>query len=113
MEAVAAANTLHAIAEQAMHLSPAERAELSELLLERVHSPAEPIPALHADWHAEIERRIAEIDAGKVKFVSADDAMRSSRAQVLRQLAADVRKLSTGRPQTPSEDLLREGRDKR
>jgi plasmid stability protein len=31
----------------------------------------------------------------------------------LRRLAADIRALSVGRPQTPSEDLLREGRGDR
>lgn len=37
---------------------------------------------------------------------------RSSRSE-LRKLAADIRALSRGRKQTPSEDLLREGRDQR
>lgn len=31
----------------------------------------------------------------------------------LRTLAAEIRALSAGRPQTPSEDLLRESRDER
>lgn len=31
----------------------------------------------------------------------------------LRKIAADIRRLSAGRPQTPSEDLLREARDER
>jgi antitoxin FitA len=31
----------------------------------------------------------------------------------LRQLALEIRALSAGRPQTPSEELLREGRDER
>lgn len=31
----------------------------------------------------------------------------------LKKLAADIRALSVGRRQTPSEDLLREGRDER
>ena len=37
---------------------------------------------------------------------------RSSRAD-LKKLAADIRALSRGRPQTASEDLLRESRDQR
>jgi len=37
---------------------------------------------------------------------------RSSRAE-LKKLAADIRALSAGRRQTPSEDLLRESRDQR
>ena len=37
---------------------------------------------------------------------------RSSRAD-LKKLAADIRGLSAGRRQTPSEDLLREGREQR
>lgn len=36
----------------------------------------------------------------------------ASRAQ-LKKLAADIRALSVGRQQTPSEDLLREGRGER
>jgi plasmid stability protein len=31
----------------------------------------------------------------------------------LKKLAADIRELSAGRRRTPSEDLLREGRDER
>jgi plasmid stability protein len=34
-------------------------------------------------------------------------------AAELRQLAAEIRALSAGRPQTPSEELLRESRDER
>lgn len=37
---------------------------------------------------------------------------RSNRGE-LKKLAADIRALSRGRKQTPSEDLLREGRDER
>ena len=36
----------------------------------------------------------------------------ASRAE-FKQLAADIRRLSAGRVQTPSEDLLRESRDQR
>jgi len=38
---------------------------------------------------------------------------RSSGRADLRKLAADIRALSVGRRQTPSEDLLRESRDER
>lgn len=38
---------------------------------------------------------------------------RGGDASELRRLAAEIRALSAGRPQTPSEDLLREGRDER
>jgi len=33
--------------------------------------------------------------------------------RALKKLAADIRTLSAGRPQTPAEDLLRESRDQR
>ena len=88
METDAAANTLHAIAEQAMQLSPAERADLSELLWESVHPVTEPAPNLHPERHAEIEQRIAQIDAGRVKFMSGDEAMAALRAHVLSQRPA-------------------------
>ena len=88
METVAAANTLQAIAEQAMQLSPAERADLSELLWDSVHPVTEPASTLHPEWHAEIERRIAQVDAGQVKFMSGDEAMAELRAHVLRQRPA-------------------------
>lgn len=38
---------------------------------------------------------------------------RRGSVQTLRRLAADIRALSVGRPQTPSEDLLRESRAER
>ena len=88
METVSAANRLHAIAEQAMQLSPAERADLSELQWDSVHPVTEPAPNLHSEWHAEIERRIAQVDAGQVKFISGDEAMAALRAHVLRQRPA-------------------------
>ena len=88
METDAAANTLHAIAEQAMQLSPAERADLSELLWDSVQPATEPSPNLHPEWHAEIEQRIAQVDAGQVKFMSGDEAMAALRAHVLSQRPA-------------------------
>ena len=66
----------------------AERADLSELLWDSVHPASEPAPDLHPEWHAEIERRIARIDAGWVKFMSGDEAIAALRAHALRQRPA-------------------------
>ena len=85
MATVATANTLQAIAELAMQLSPAERADLSELLWDSVHPVTEPASSLHPEWQAEIEQRIAQVDAGQVKFISGDEALAELRAHVFRQ----------------------------
>ena len=53
-----------------------------------MHLVTEPAPNLHPEWHAEIERRIAQVDAGQVKFMSGDEAMAVLRAHVLRQRPA-------------------------
>ena len=69
---------LDAILAAAMKLSPEERAELIESLADTVL----PAPALHPDWHAEITRRVADMDAGRTKFVRADEAMAALNARL-------------------------------
>ena len=59
---------------QAMALSIEERADLAGQLIESLDS-AEPGNS-KADWEAEIERRMGEIDSGAVKPVSMDEAFR-------------------------------------
>jgi putative addiction module component (TIGR02574 family) len=70
--------TLDAVIAQAMQLSPEERSELIETLADTVL----PAPALHLDWNAEITRRLAEMDAGRTRFVPADEAMATLAARI-------------------------------
>jgi putative addiction module component (TIGR02574 family) len=54
--------------EEAMRLEPAERALLMRLLIDTLDGESDE-GAEHA-WHAEVERRIAELDSGVVEAVS-------------------------------------------
>ena len=51
----------------AAELSEHDRATLAGLLIESLES--EPDPEVEAAWSAEIERRVAELDAGAVKTI--------------------------------------------
>lgn len=53
--------------EQASRLPEAERAELAGLLLESIEDPADE--GVEEAWAAEIERRMAEYRAGRVKTI--------------------------------------------
>jgi putative addiction module component (TIGR02574 family) len=59
---------------QALTLSVEERADLAGQLIESLDSPASG--SSKAEWEAEIERRIGEIDSGAVKPVSMEEAFR-------------------------------------
>ncbi|MCA1732423.1 MAG: addiction module protein [Acidobacteria bacterium] len=49
-------------------LSESERAELAGLLLETLHSPADP--DVEAAWAREVERRLEDYRAGRAQTVS-------------------------------------------
>jgi putative addiction module component (TIGR02574 family) len=70
--------TLDAVLADALKLSPQERAELAEALADSVL----PAPALHPDWEAEIARRVADMDAGRMRFVAADEALAALAARI-------------------------------
>ena len=70
--------TLDAVIAQALTLTPEERAELIETLADTVL----PAPRLHPDWEAEIARRVAEMDAGRTRFIPADEAMAALAARI-------------------------------
>ena len=70
--------TVQAIAEQAMQLTPEDR----EVLIERLIASLEPAEPLHPAWRAEIARRVAEMDAGRVRFIPADEAMADLAAHI-------------------------------
>ncbi len=53
--------------EEAMRLDPAERATLMRLLIDTLDDESEE--GAEDAWHAEVERRIAELDSGAVEAV--------------------------------------------
>jgi len=53
---------------EASELSEADRAALAGLLIESLEG--EPDPDVEAAWATEIEKRVAELDAGTVKSIS-------------------------------------------
>jgi putative addiction module component (TIGR02574 family) len=53
--------------EKASELTPNDRAELAGLLLESIEEPADE--GVEEAWAAEIERRMAEYRAGRVKTI--------------------------------------------
>ncbi len=71
-------STLESIESEALKLSPEERAELIERLIDTVV----PAPPLHPAWAAEIERRLADMDAGRSKAIPADEVLADMRALI-------------------------------
>ncbi len=55
---------------QGRQLPPADRERLVEGLLESLNAPA--VEAMDAAWEQEIERRLAEYDAGTVEAIDAE-----------------------------------------
>jgi putative addiction module component (TIGR02574 family) len=52
---------------EAAELSEKDRADLAGLLIQSLEG--DPDPGVEAAWAAEIERRVAELDAGTVKSI--------------------------------------------
>ena len=67
--------SLDDITAAAMKLSEKDRAEL----IERLVSKLPPAAPLHPSWEAEIARRVAELDAGLVKSIPAEEAFAETR----------------------------------
>ncbi len=61
---------------EALKLSTAERARLAEHLIASLDEDSE----IEDAWAAEVERRIAEIEAGTVQLIPAAEAIASARA---------------------------------
>jgi putative addiction module component (TIGR02574 family) len=70
--------TVETVVAEALKLSPEDRAEVIERLADSVL----PVPALHPAWEAEIARRVADMDAGRTRFVPADEAMAQLAAHI-------------------------------
>ena len=70
--------SLETVEAAAMQLSPEERSELIERLIDTVL----PAPPLHPAWEAEIARRVAEMDAGLVEGIPAEQVFAEMRAMI-------------------------------
>jgi len=67
---------LEIVEAEALKLSAEERAHLADRLLASLSDDAEVEEA----WAAEVERRIAEIESGRVQLVPASEAVARARA---------------------------------
>ena len=63
-----------------LKLTAESRIYLAERLFESLE--AEPDPEVEAAWEKEIERRIRDIETGKVKLTPADTAFREARMKL-------------------------------
>jgi putative addiction module component (TIGR02574 family) len=70
--------TLEKLAAEAMKLSPEERAHLADLLW----ASAKPAAEVEAAWEAEIERRIADLEAGRTEAIPAERVLAEVRAMI-------------------------------
>ena len=72
--------TPNEIIDSALQLPLAAREQIVEALQESLidagvdHGPEDPADEVEAAWSEEIARRIAEIDSGRVKTISSEDA---------------------------------------
>lgn len=70
--------TYQQVTNAAMQLSPDERADLAEKLWISIDTPE----AIAAAWDEEIARRIAQLDAGEVETVPAEEVIAELRARL-------------------------------
>ena len=70
--------TYQEIVSEAMKLPPQERADLADRLWISVDTPA----AVAAAWDAEIERRIAQLDAGEVETIPFEQVIADLRTKL-------------------------------
>jgi putative addiction module component (TIGR02574 family) len=72
-------NTFEEIICAALSLPPEERAMLADQLLESLDSPNQE--EIDAVWAIEIEKRIREIDEGKVELIDGEAVMQRLRSR--------------------------------
>ena len=71
---------LNALKAEALLLNPTERGELIGALIDSLDNQTDASPeAVAAAWESEIAQRLADMKAGKTRFVPIDDAMRTLR----------------------------------
>jgi putative addiction module component (TIGR02574 family) len=68
-----------AIVNAALSLPLAERADVAEQLLASLQGPEQA--EIERAWSVEIEKRIRDLDVGKIKTVPAEEVFRSLRAR--------------------------------
>lgn len=69
---------------EALQLSPKERGELIHRLIVSLEGQPEDTPeAIAKAWDEEIARRVADMDAGRTKWIPADEVMSRLRTKVL------------------------------
>ena len=83
--------TFDEILQRALALPPRERLQLADTLFESVTDDELPEaramePEIEAAWSRELERRIQELDEGKVTAIPAEEVIESMKAR-LRQLS--------------------------
>jgi len=70
--------TYKEIVSEALKLQPQERADLADRLWVSVDTPE----AVAAAWDAEIERRVAQLDAGEVETIPFEQVIAELRAKL-------------------------------
>ena len=74
---------LKELEEQALRLPPNERGELIYRLIVSLEGDTQDSPkAIAQAWDDEIARRVADMDAGRVQWIPADEVMAKLRAKV-------------------------------
>lgn len=75
---------LEELENQALQLTPEERGELIHRLIISLEGEPEDTPeAIAKAWDEEIARRVADMDAGRTKWIPADEVMSRLRTKVL------------------------------
>jgi putative addiction module component (TIGR02574 family) len=75
---------LEELENKALQLSPQERGELIHRLIVSLEGEPEDTPqAIAQAWDEEIARRVADMDAGRTKWIPADEVMTRLRTKVL------------------------------
>ena len=70
-------DALKELEKKAKSLTPDERAQLAEFLLESIQEP--PVAEIEAAWEREIEERAAAYDRGELQTISAEDVFAEAR----------------------------------
>lgn len=74
---------LKEIESQALQLSPPERGELIHRLIVSLEGQPEDSPEIIAKaWDEEIARRVADMEAGRTRWTSADEVMTRLRTKI-------------------------------
>ena len=75
--------TLEDLKTRALQLAPPERDELIRTLIESVDGePDGTLEEIARAWDEEIERRIADLEAGRTKSIPADEVFAEIRAMI-------------------------------